>query len=223
LGRTLVQFGERLTKTTEERKPALTGETSVGKTNEAGDQNNEFKTGFPGESRDGEVQGSIRRTPIPMLIAQSNENRIRQLEAQRRRMIMENARNKYRQNAYLQTRGLISGKRLPTETRFMSRDLSFSNQNQVLPPGLQTSNQNRVPLFARRTSRRRVSTAGSSLSEQQGIRLAQSTDRQSARDRLDRQSARDRLKQVSVSRSEGANSYLKRLLYNILRRIERKN
>lgn len=233
LGKTLVHFGERLRKTTEQRKATLTGDTSVGRTNQVRGQNNEFRTGFPEKiwnrngakggklptndansaGERGEVQSSGMRTPNPRFVVQSNRDRIRQLQAEKRRIMMENARTKYQNNAYLNTRGLISGKRLPTESRFVSNDLSLSNQNQRLTsPVFRTSNQNRLSAFARRNSLRRVSLTGSSFPEQQDARPRMLTDRQTARDQL---------KQVSVSRSKGANSYLKRLLYKILRRIKK--
>ncbi|XP_061170653.1 uncharacterized protein LOC133180082 [Saccostrea echinata] len=145
---------------------------------------------------------------------QLNNERIRKLEADRRRIIEQNIRDKYQKNDFLKTRGLISGVRLPTRSQTLSRDPTPSDQNQILmSPDSRSSNQNRQTAFARRQSRRPVlSLASSPPNDQHTVRSRTSTDRQSARDQLER---------VSVPRSEGANNYLKQLLYRILRRVDK--
>lgn len=136
---------------------------------------------------------------------ESNNERIRRLEAERRRLIQENIRKKYQNNAFLNTRGLVSGVRIPTRSHILSRDSTSSNQIQrLMSPG---TDQNRAIAFARRTAQRPV--VSTDLNDQQSTVIA------------DRQSARELLKEVSVPRSRGANSYLKSLLYNALRRVNK--
>lgn len=138
---------------------------------------------------------------------ESNNERIRRLEAERRRLIQENIRKKYQNNAFLNTRGMVSGVRIPTRSQVLSRDSTSSNQIQrLMSPGTDASNQNRAVAFARRTAQRPV--VSTDLNDQQSTVA-------------DRQSARELLKEVSVPRSRGANSYLKSLLYNALRRVNK--
>lgn len=136
---------------------------------------------------------------------ETNAERINRIEAEKRRIREENIRKKYRNNAFLNTRGLVSGIRLPTRWQKTSRDSSFStNRNRELTsPGTDASNQNRGLAFSRRAIERPVVN----LNDEQTT------------DIVDRQAARDQLRQVSVSRSSGANRYLKSLLYNVLRRV----
>ena len=218
----------------ERRTP--TGEASPGRaTDPSGQSNFRFRTGFPesgNENSISEKQTGVERfstsfrTPRfsrrntwrdtrnslgnqnPVSMIESNNERIRRLEAERRRLIQENIRKKYQNNAFLNTRGLVSGVRIPTRSQVLSRDSTSSNQIQrLMSPGTDASNQNRAVAFARRTAQRPV--VSTDLNDQQSTVNA------------DRQSARELLKEVSVPRSRGANSYLKSLLYNALRRVNK--
>ncbi|XP_062612867.1 uncharacterized protein LOC134274608 [Saccostrea cucullata] len=228
-------------ETADQSRREITGETSFGGRQTWRGNTQNMRTGFPENNWNRNentadrrtvnfvnVQSNrgdqIDRTPSrfsannikrdAMSVIELNNERIRRLEADRRRIIEQNIREKYQKNDFLNTRGLISGVRLPTRSQIMSRDSTRSNQNQAfMSPDSPSSNQNRQTAFARRNSPRPVVTLDSSPP----------SDRDTARSRMstDRQSARDQLERVSVPRSEGANNYLKQLLYRILNRVDK--
>lgn len=148
---------------------------------------------------------TVQTNQEPKSRFETNAERNDRIEAEKRRVREENIRKKYRNNAFLNTRGLVSGIRLPTRWQETSRDSSFlTNRNlELMSPGTDASDQNRGLAFSRRAIERPVVN----------LNDEQTTDID------DRQAARDQLRQVSVSRSAGANRYLKSLLYNALRRV----